>query len=304
MTEREPLSRGLEALLARRKSARSFRPEPISEPELRALFAAAQHAPSWCNIQPWRVTLTAPALTRELASALRGAALAGAKQPEVPFPAEYPEPYDERRRACGYELYRAMAIARDDTERRREAWLRNFEFFGAPHAAIVCQDRRLGPYAGVDIGVWLGYLLALAEARGIDTCPMASIAAYPAPLRRLLGLDDHEVVLFAVALGRSDTGAANACRTERAPVDACVRFVGFPKPADANDVLEAFARGEAPPLEESPSEHSAPSLGRAEWEHIQRVLTECGGNIRKTARRLGIHRRTLQRKLEKYPPNK
>jgi two-component system, response regulator RegA len=77
----------------------------------------------------------------------------------------------------------------------------------------------------------------------------------------------------------------------------------LPKPADANDVLEAFARGDAPPLEASPGEHPAPSLGRAEWEHIQRVLTECGGNIRKTARRLGIHRRTLQRKLEKYPPS-
>ncbi len=75
------------------------------------------------------------------------------------------------------------------------------------------------------------------------------------------------------------------------------------KPADANDVLAAFARAEAPPLEESPDDHPAPSLGRAEWEHIQRVLTDCGGNIRKTARRLGIHRRTLQRKLEKYPPN-
>lgn len=77
----------------------------------------------------------------------------------------------------------------------------------------------------------------------------------------------------------------------------------LPKPADANDVLAAFARADAPPLEEAPTEHPAPSLGRAEWEHIQRVLTECGGNIRKTARRLGIHRRTLQRKLERYPPN-
>ena len=45
-----------------------------------------------------------------------------------------------------------------------------------------------------------------------------------------------------------------------------------------------------------------PSLARAEWEHIQRVLTDCGGNISEAARRLGIHRRSLQRKLQKYPP--
>jgi nitroreductase len=225
MSEGETGSRWLEALLARRQSARSFRPE------FRALSAAAQRAPSWCNLQPWRVHVTAPPRTRELAAALEEAALSGPKRPEVPYPAEYPAPYKERRRACGYALYQAMDITRDDTKRRHEAWLRNYRFFDAPHAAIVCQDRRLGPYAGVDIGVWLGYLLALAEARGIDTCPMASVAAYPEPLRRLLDLRDEEVVLFAVALGRRDDGAANDCRTEREAVDACVRFLGFSDPS-------------------------------------------------------------------------
>ena len=51
-----------------------------------------------------------------------------------------------------------------------------------------------------------------------------------------------------------------------------------------------------------PVEIDTPSLARAEWEHIQRVLTDCEGNISETARRLGIHRRSLQRKLQKFPP--
>lgn len=46
----------------------------------------------------------------------------------------------------------------------------------------------------------------------------------------------------------------------------------------------------------------APSLARVEWEHIQRVLTDCDGNISEAARRLGLHRRSLQRKLGKVPP--
>ncbi|MCO4771018.1 MAG: response regulator [Deltaproteobacteria bacterium] len=74
-----------------------------------------------------------------------------------------------------------------------------------------------------------------------------------------------------------------------------------PKPADADEILVAFERGESPPLEAS-REYDAPSLARAEWEHINRVLADCGGNISETARRLGIHRRSLQRKLSKYPP--
>ena len=49
-------------------------------------------------------------------------------------------------------------------------------------------------------------------------------------------------------------------------------------------------------------DYAAPSLARAEWEHINRVLSDCGGNISEAARRLGIHRRWLQRKLQKYPP--
>jgi len=79
------------------------------------------------------------------------------------------------------------------------------------------------------------------------------------------------------------------------------------KPADADDIVGAFARGEAPPLDPPPpdsGDYKAPSLARAEWEHINRVLSDAGGNISEAARRLGIHRRSLQRKLQKYPPNK
>lgn len=74
------------------------------------------------------------------------------------------------------------------------------------------------------------------------------------------------------------------------------------KPADADDVLAAFARGDSPPLDPPQSDYVPPSLARAEWEHINRVLSDCGGNVSEAARRLGIHRRSLQRKLQKYPP--
>jgi ActR/RegA family two-component response regulator len=43
-------------------------------------------------------------------------------------------------------------------------------------------------------------------------------------------------------------------------------------------------------------------LARAEWEHIHRVLSDCAGNVSEAARRLGIHRRSLQRKLQKLAP--
>jgi two-component system response regulator RegA len=84
------------------------------------------------------------------------------------------------------------------------------------------------------------------------------------------------------------------------------------KPADADDVLAAFARGDEglrealglAPFEiaaDVPPPYQAPSLARMEWEHIQRVLQDCGGNISHAADALGIHRRSLQRKLAKRP---
>ena len=75
------------------------------------------------------------------------------------------------------------------------------------------------------------------------------------------------------------------------------------KPADVDDILNAFVRGDTPQAHPSDSEEfPVPSLARAEWEHIHRVLSDCGGNISEAARRLGIHRRSLQRKLRKRAP--
>ncbi|TWT78191.1 Photosynthetic apparatus regulatory protein RegA [Posidoniimonas polymericola] len=75
------------------------------------------------------------------------------------------------------------------------------------------------------------------------------------------------------------------------------------KPADADQVLEAFRRGEAEtPLLAPADEIHAPSLAEAEWNHIQQALADCHGNVTRAAEKLGIPRRTLQRKLKKLAP--
>lgn len=72
------------------------------------------------------------------------------------------------------------------------------------------------------------------------------------------------------------------------------------KPADADEIVAAF--GDAAPHVVEPIAPRPLSVDRLEWEHIQRVLAEYDGNISATARALGMHRRTLQRKLGKNPP--
>src|SRR3954463_9298786 len=189
----------LERLWGDRASRRAFRPEPIDRATLTQLFAAAQHAPSWCNVQPWRVAITEPPKTAQLASAMQEAARSGFPRAEVAFPLEYPAPYKERRIACGSALYKEMGVAREDKAGRYDAWLRNYAFFDAPHVAVVACDRRLGPYAFIDVGLWLGYVRPAAAAAGLAACPMASVAASPDVLRRELPIAETDVILFGLA---------------------------------------------------------------------------------------------------------
>lgn len=73
------------------------------------------------------------------------------------------------------------------------------------------------------------------------------------------------------------------------------------KPIRGSEILRRAENGEHDTV---PDEAYTPTLAEAEAEHIARVMTDCKGNISEAARRLGIHRRSLQRKLQKYPPNK
>jgi two-component system response regulator RegA len=79
------------------------------------------------------------------------------------------------------------------------------------------------------------------------------------------------------------------------------------KPADADEIIAALlgqkaARAASGNKGNKATSDPPPSLARAEWEHMTRILADCGGNVSEAARRLGITRRTLQLKLKKDPP--
>jgi two-component system response regulator RegA len=72
------------------------------------------------------------------------------------------------------------------------------------------------------------------------------------------------------------------------------------KPVETDEILAAFDRDASSAM--TTADGLKPmSLDRLEWEHINKVLVDCGGNISESARLLGLHRRSLQRKLSKYP---
>jgi len=93
------------------------------------------------------------------------------------------------------------------------------------------------------------------------------------------------------------TGYASVATAVEAIKLGAVHYLA--KPADADEIIAAFQKGQGDsgiPVRDKPL-----SVARLEWEHIQKVMNECNGNVSETARRLGMHRRTLQRKLAKRP---
>ena len=132
----------------------------------------------------------------------------------------YPGAHGARRRTCGYQLYEAAGIARDDREGRAAQSLRNFDLFGAPHVAIVSSEAALGPYGALDCGGFVTAFLLAAEARGVATIAQASVAAYPDAIRAHFDLPETRLILCAVSFGFADRDhPANSFRTERAKVD-------------------------------------------------------------------------------------
>ncbi|MDB3966892.1 response regulator transcription factor [Porticoccaceae bacterium] len=109
-------------------------------------------------------------------------------------------------------------------------------------------------------------------------------------LQQLLALKpDIEVVLL--------TGYSSISTAVEAIKLGAVNYLG--KPASVDEIIAAFEPGQI--QQTQPAQTLPPSVNRVEWEHIQRVLNENDGNISATARILGMHRRTLQRKLQKRP---
>ena len=130
----------LEHVIRERRSTRMFLPhQPVPQELVYEALDLAVRAPSNSNIQPWHTVFATGAARDRLVTAVL--AEARSKPPEIP---PLPEGFAHLRRELGAQLYGSMGIAREDTDGRRAASLRNWEFFRAPLAGIVCIHGDLG----------------------------------------------------------------------------------------------------------------------------------------------------------------
>ena len=212
----------LDAAIRERHSTRMFLPQqPVPRVLVEEALALAVHAPSNSNIQPWHMVFASGPVRDRLVKALLEAAHRG--PPNIP---PLPEAFKHFRRELGAEVYGSMGIAREDKEGRAVAVMRNFEFFRAPLAGIVCIHRDLGPADAMSVGMFLQTLLLALTARGVGTCVEVSTAGYPEVVRAQLAIPAELLILCGLAVGYPDPEfPANKLHIGREPTEKNVVFL-------------------------------------------------------------------------------
>lgn len=217
----------LDRILSNRFSCRAYRPEPVQREVVTRIVSVARKVPSWCNCQPWHLTICEGAARDRLEAALLQAVETAPHAPDIAFPERYAGIYRERRRVCGWQLYAAVGIEKGDRAASARQMRENFRFFGAPQVAIVTTPADLGAYGAVDCGGFVTAFCLAAQALGVASIPQAAIASYSGPVRAALGVAEDRHVLCAISFGYADADhPANGFRTERAGVDEVVDWRG------------------------------------------------------------------------------
>jgi nitroreductase len=211
----------LDQTILDRYSTRQFLPRPVPRELVHEALALAQHAPSNSNIQPWRVMFVSGGARERLKNALFR--VADHEAPHIPA---LPKAFEHYRFELGAQVYGSMGITIADTARHAAAVMRNFDFFGAPLAGIVCMHRELGPADAVSVGMYLQTLLLALTARGLGTCVEVSVAGYPDAVRTELKIPPELTIICGLAVGYTDPDfPANELRIGRDPVEKNVLFL-------------------------------------------------------------------------------
>lgn len=213
--------------LQARKSVRAYLDKPVSREQVTAVLDAARWAPSGTNTQPWQVAVVTGEKKQALQAKIQQAFETGAKNgmDYAYYPQNWTEPYLARRRACGLQLYGALDIKKDDTERRMQQWIANYRAFDAPVVLFFFMEKQMETGSFLDFGMFLQSVMLAAVDHGLATCPQAALGDYPDLVRNFLGYEEDMLLICGMALGYEDTEAVvNSYRTPREEVASFTRF--------------------------------------------------------------------------------
>src|SRR3954471_6849949 len=217
----------LEELLNERYSVRAFLPKDVDRATIEHVLTTAQRTASWCNSQPWEVVIASGEAKERFRKLIYTEASSGLGDDyDFTPPREYAGIYLDRRRESGFQLYNTLGIARGDKAAYAEQALKNFDFFGAPHVAIITTDEALGVYGAVDCGGYVNNFMLAAQALGVATVPQAALAFHSAVVRQHFGMPDDRRVVCGISFGYAQAEhKVNSYRTSRAALEDVATFL-------------------------------------------------------------------------------
>jgi nitroreductase len=212
--------------LQQRKSVRAYLNKTVEIEKINIILAAASHAPSGVNTQPWQVAVVSGEKKLQLQQQLEKAFRDGVKGKAdySYYPLQWVEPYKSRRIACGMQMYSTLKIERGDKQRQLDQWAANFRAFDAPVLLLFFMHAGMQAGSYMDYGMFMQSVMLAAVDEGLATCPQASLADYPELIKTALDYPQESVLLCGMALGYEDKDAVvNSYRTPREDVESFTR---------------------------------------------------------------------------------
>ncbi len=213
--------------LQQRKSVRAYLSKAVEIEKINNILAAASHAPSGVNTQPWQVAVVSGEKKLQLQQQLETAFRDGVKGKAdySYYPLQWVEPYKSRRIACGVQMYSTLKIERGDKQRQMDQWAANFRAFDAPVLLLFFMHAGMQAGSYMDYGMFMQSVMLAAVDEGLATCPQASLADYPELIKTALDYPQESLLLCGMALGYEDKDAlVNSYRTPREDVGSFTRF--------------------------------------------------------------------------------
>ena len=212
-------------MVSSRRSVRAFLPDPVDQKLISKIFALAASALSNCNTQPWLPHVVSGAKRDSMRDALMKSIGEGDHQLDFPYEGKYYDVYRQRQLEIGIMRYRAIGVTREDTIGKRQAFLRNLEFFGAPHVAFIFMPDWADIREAVDVGMYAQTLMLSLHAHGISSCPQTILGYNAGVVREQLDIDPSEKLLFGISFGYKDkTSPENQVHPSRAMLSESTLF--------------------------------------------------------------------------------
>ena len=218
-------------LIKARRSVRGYRPDPVPREVIEEIISVAKWAPSSMNTQPWHVHVVTGEPLDNIRRGNTENMLAGVPpKREFPMRESYEGIHRKRQIEVAVQLFDAMGIARDDTERRTDWVMRGFRQFDAPVSLVLTYDKYLEPAAisQFDLGAFSHAIVLAAWERGLGCVINGQGIIQSHVVRTHAQIPDDQVIMICIAMGYPDDRfVANDVKSRREDNKNFVRYVGF-----------------------------------------------------------------------------